>query len=47
MLCSFAWPAFGLIMFSFISNETVLKIYQCFGELITSSTVLMKIEEAG
>lgn len=45
-LCSFAWPAFGLITLSFNSNKTVLKIYQCFGELITSSAVFMKIEVA-
>lgn len=46
-LCSFAWPGFGLIRLYFISNKTVLKIYQCFGELFTSSAVLMKIEVAG
>lgn len=45
-LFSFAWPAFGLITLSFISSKTVLKICQCFGELTTSSAVLMKIEVA-
>jgi len=30
----------------FISNKTVLKIYQCFGELITSAAMVMKIELA-
>lgn len=29
-----------------ISNKTVLKIYQCFGELITSTVVVMKTELA-